>query len=188
MKKVLLILMCALMLVSVTACEDKVKDKEDKKTEETKMPQDSDDKDDDKVDLNLGGNLGSYVDKSKEAKDDLNCDYVKSAVAAGATVEEAYEEMSRSDGKKWILITFDDGMTISSEEDFTALKVELNEILYDLSAPKVEGKVGYLVTWISDTGKLNNFNAETVDATTADSYMKASSHMVANDTDADNEE
>ena len=186
MKKVLLILMCALMLVSVTACEDKVKEKpeDDKKTESTKDPGDAGDK----PSINIGGNIADYVDKSKESNDATSCDYVKSAVAAGATVEEVYKEMSSSDGKKWILITFDDGMTISSEEDYTALKVELNAILSDLSAPKVEGKVGYLVTWISDTGKLNNFNAETVDATTADSYMKASSHMVANDTDADNKE
>lgn len=42
MKRIILVLMCALMLVSVTACEDKVRDKEDKKTEETKKPQDFD--------------------------------------------------------------------------------------------------------------------------------------------------
>ena len=186
MKRILLILMCALMLVSVTACGDKVKEKakdEDKKTESTKNPEGNGDAED-----KPGDNIVDYVDKSKESTDATSCDYVKSAVAAGATVEEAYKEMSSSDGKKWLLISFDDGMKFSSLEDCSALEAELYSTLSDLSAPKADGKVAYLVTWISDTGELLNFNVETIDSTLAESYLKASSENVTNESEEDEPE
>lgn len=180
MKRILLILMCALMLVSVTACGDKVKEKEDKSTEETKAPQ-KEDKDNDKEsdnndkdDASLGGKIEGYVDQSKKAVDDTSCDYLRSVVMSLAADEACYKEMSKKDGRMWLLVTFDDGMAFLSEEDFTALKEKLNEMLGDLEAPKGEGKVAYLVTWISDTGYVINFNAEAVDATLANSYEKAS--------------
>lgn len=176
MKRILLVLMCALMLVSVTACGDKVKEKskdEDKKTESTKNPEGNGDAED-----KPGDNIVDSVDKSKEATDATSCDYVKSAVAAGATVEEAYKEMSENDGKKWLLITFDDGMKFSSLEDYSALEAELYSTLSDLEAPKADGKVAYLVTWIADTGKVLNYHVETIDASLAENYL-----MFSNDND-----
>ena len=181
MKKILLVFMCALMLVSVTACEDKVRDKEDEKVEETKKPQDADDNKDDKNNIGLGGSIADYVDKSKKEHDSTSCDYVKSAVAAAATVEDAYLEMCATDGKKWILITFDDDMVFSSTEDYTVLKEELRVTLEGLRAPKADDKVAYLATWIADGDSVINFSARTLDEAEANSYLIHTDDYVADE-------
>ena len=172
MKKILMVLVCVVVLGTFMGCEDKVKDKAaDKETKKPQQTMDADENSDKKPD-GLGGNLTGYVDESRKSHDKVNCDYIKSCLNASMNVEDVHLELVANEGSKWMLITFEDGMRLDGNEDYSNLKVELESILYALSEPKVKGKVGYLVTWTVDDQKvIKDIKVETVDEKTAAEYV-----------------
>lgn len=167
MKKLLFVLMCSLVLGNLTGCGDKARYKEnDNETNKSQQSMDADEKKDD-----LEDGLVGYIDESRKNNDKASCDVVKSCFNASLCCEDVYKEIIASQGNCWLLITFEDGMRFSGNENYTELKRELSSILYDLAEPKVKGEVGYLATWTVDDEKvISGIKVETVDEATVSEY------------------
>lgn len=167
MKRIIMILMCLVVLGTFAGCEDKVKNKEVEK--ETKKETQ---KETDKETEGLGNGISGYVEESRKSFDKNSCDYLRNCFNASMTDEDVYKETIANNGSKWMLVTFEDGMRLGGNEDYPNLKTELESILYDLSEPKVEGKVGYLITWTVDTRVVKDIKVETVDEKVAAQYQE----------------
>lgn len=151
--------------------DDKANDKENGKETNGETDKETTGKTEDEPE-NIGDTLDDKVNESKKNMDDASCNIIRTAFNYSMVDEVACQEMVSKDGKMWILITFKDGLVFSGSAEFTALERQLRERLDILDEPYVKGRVGYLVTWLTNGGKIvGEVKVVTVDGREVANYL-----------------